>query len=127
LKGAALSTQKRCVRTAAMSNEPEGVQDLLEQDAGMSEADVDEEQDQEMNTANGAAAAQPAQKQNGAVRSIGAGQGGQQQQQQQGKGMQGTGPKKNGRQPPRFFILKSKSMFNVDQSVEKGIWATQVC
>lgn len=109
-----------------MSNEPEGVQDLLEQDAGMSEADIEEEQEQEMNTTNGSAATKPAQKQNGTARIISFGQGAQQQQ-QQGKGVQAAGQKKNGRQPPRFFILKSKSMFNVDQSVEKGIWATQVC
>ena len=32
-----------------------------------------------------------------------------------------------GRRQHRYFVLKSKSMFNVDQSVEKGIWATQVC
>lgn len=31
-----------------------------------------------------------------------------------------------GRRQHRYFVLKSKSMFNVDQSVEKGIWATQV-
>ncbi|CAL5221193.1 g3341 [Coccomyxa viridis] len=30
-----------------------------------------------------------------------------------------------GRRQHRYFVLKSKSMFNVDQSVEKGIWATQ--
>lgn len=102
-----------------MSNEPEGVQDLLEQDAGMSEADAEEEQ--EMNTSTVAAAAQ---KPNGAARTVTAVQVGKQQN---NKGMQGTGQMRNGRLPPRFFILKSKSMFNVDQSVEKGIWATQVC
>ena len=32
-----------------------------------------------------------------------------------------------GRRQHRYFVLKSKSMFNVDQSVERGIWATQVC
>jgi hypothetical protein len=101
-----------------MSNEPEGVQDLLEQDVGMSEADAEEEQ--EMNITNGAAVSNVS-KQNGGPQKR------QQQQRQQGKGMQGAGQAKNGRQLPRYFILKSKSMFNVDQSVEKGIWATQVC
>ncbi len=101
-----------------MSNEPEGVQDLLEQDAGMSEADAEEEQ--EMNTTKAVAA----QKLNGAARTVTAVQVGKQQQ---NKAMQAAGPMRNGRLPPRFFILKSKSMFNVDQSVEKGIWATQVC
>lgn len=102
-----------------MSNEPEDVQDLLEQDAGMSEADAEEEQ--EMNTVKVVAAAQ---KQNGTARTVTAVHGGKQQQ---NKAMQAAGPLRNGRSTPRFFILKSKSMFNVDQSVEKGIWATQVC
>ncbi len=27
---------------------------------------------------------------------------------------------------PRYFVLKSLTPFNIEQSLEKGIWATQV-
>jgi len=43
-----------------------------------------------------------------------------------GSGVNQGKPFAGGRQH-RYFVLKSKSMFNVDASVEKGIWATQVC
>ena len=44
-----------------------------------------------------------------------------------GTGVNQGGKGFEGRRQHRYFVLKSKSMFNVDQSVERGIWATQVC
>ncbi len=31
-----------------------------------------------------------------------------------------------GARKPRYFVLKSITPFNIEQSLEKGIWATQV-
>ncbi|CAK0781843.1 hypothetical protein CVIRNUC_005485 [Coccomyxa viridis] len=42
-----------------------------------------------------------------------------------GTGVNQGGKGFEGRRQHRYFVLKSKSMFNVDQSVERGIWATQ--
>jgi hypothetical protein len=141
-----------------MSTEPEGVQDLLEQDATMWEGDDAEEDDNmrqnRQDQAGGAGAQTQANGKAGkrlpvpAPRKGGPGQGagqaggakaphqGAQQQRQQplrqqpagGAGAGAAAPqgRGGGRQPHRYFILKSKSLFNVDQSVEKGIWATQV-
>ncbi len=131
-----------------MSTEPEGVQDLLEQDATMWEGDEVAEEEEHMQQDEQGAQTQangklgkrlpiPAPKLGaGQAASKAPNQGAQRQQQQPPRQQAGSAAggagrqqqqQRGGRQPHRYFILKSKSLFNVDQSVEKGIWATQVC
>lgn len=42
-----------------------------------------------------------------------------------GKGVAAAQRAPAGRKP-RYFVLKSLTPFNIEQSLEKGIWATQV-
>jgi hypothetical protein len=145
-----------------MSAEPEGVQDLLEQDATMWEGEGEDNAPQEGAGEAPGKAAQPRQQQQAAGAANGkGGQGaarrvpipvppkaasssagglGSRQGEAQNGSIAGAKPPPagarpaggpeggfSGRQPHRYFVLKSRSMFNVEQSVEKGIWATQVC
>lgn len=123
-----------------MSAEPEGVQDLLEQDANMWEGDEEDNMEggqDEPKLANGKPVKHlpVAGPRKGSGQGAGNGHTGGAQRQQplrqhSGNGVANTGHQQQqryGRQPHRYFILKSKSLFNVDQSVERGIWATQVC
>jgi hypothetical protein len=123
-----------------MSTEPEGVQDLLEQDATMWEGDEGAEEEVHEKGWQGEAAGANAQANGKAGKHLpipapkhkfgeaAAGQGASRQQPPKLQNSKAAiGGQQGGRRPHRYFILKSKSLFNVDQSVERGIWATQVC